>query len=213
MHDYAFTGASKQGSEKEFAVQDAYKDFCKRLANIQPQGPVSSGSATGLPTLMEEVGYEDVACLPPPETTDVEPSQVLAVRCNHVVSRFDAPSWHDPTNIVSSFGVIGNNGLCWSLNIFGTMFAGHQWNSSDQRMHRQNQPTRSTELLTTGTTEHALAAGHLLGCLGNASPIPVTHVNASGIGRLPFITRCRTQQAYNTLMIRGHVATLNEVPH
>jgi hypothetical protein len=70
----------------------------------------------------EEVGYEDVACLPPPETTNVEPFQVPAVRSNHIVSRVDAPSWHDPTNIVSTFGIIENNGLCFSLNSVGTIF-------------------------------------------------------------------------------------------
>ena len=72
LHDYAFTDAYKQGSEKGFAVRDTPKDFCKHLTNIQPQGSVISGSASGLHALIEEVGFEDIDGLPPPEATKVE---------------------------------------------------------------------------------------------------------------------------------------------
>jgi hypothetical protein len=117
-----------------------------------------SGSATVLHAPREEVGYEDVACLPPPEAADVEHSQVPTVRYHHVVSRVDAPSWHDTINLVSTLSFVVNDGLYWLLNSVCTTFAGHQWNANDQRMHQQSHPTRSTEVFTLWTNKHALAA-------------------------------------------------------
>ena len=131
-------------------------------------------------------------------------SQVSAVKYHHVSSRFDAPFWHDTINFVSTLSFVGNNRLCWLLNSVCTTFAGHQWNAGNQVMHQQNHPMRLTELLTTWTNKYALAADHLLGCLGNSSPILVTHVDALGIKRLSLITRCRMQQAHNTLSIDGN---------
>jgi len=49
-----------------------------------------------------------------------------------------------------------------------------------------------------------MAADHLLGCLGNSSPIQTVHAHASGIKKLSFATRCRTQQAYNVLSKDGN---------
>ena len=83
------TDACKQGSKKGFAVRDTSKDFCKRLTNIQPQGSVMSGSSTVLHAPRKEVGYEDVAFLPPPEATNMEHSQVPTVMYHHGVSRVD----------------------------------------------------------------------------------------------------------------------------
>ena len=46
---------------------------------------------------------------------------------------------------------------------------------------------------------NALAADYLPGCLVNSPPIQAVHAHASGIKKLSLATRCRTQQAYNTL--------------
>jgi len=140
LHDYAFTDACKQGSKKGFAVQDTSKDFFKQLTNIQLQGSVISGSATRLHALMEEVGHEDVACLPPPEATNVEYSQASPVRFHHIFSRVDAPSWHDTINIVSTFRFFGNNGLCWLLNSGCITFA--VCRPSMERQGSKNAPTK-----------------------------------------------------------------------
>ena len=130
---------------------------------------------------MEEAGNEDAAYILPPDASAVEPSQDPTVRYNHVASRVDAPSWHDTIDTVSTCNFVGNNGLFWFPDSICTAFAVHQWHTSDQRMHQQSHPTRSTELLTTWTNKHALAADYLLGCLGNSSLIQAVHAHALGI--------------------------------
>ena len=54
IQDHAFKDACKQGEGQEFTVQDIFKDTCKHLPNIQPQGSDIVRSAPWSHALMDK---------------------------------------------------------------------------------------------------------------------------------------------------------------
>ena len=121
----------RAGGKREFTVQDIYKDTCKHLPNIQPQGSDIVRSAN-----------EDTTYLPPPPNASaLEPSQVPTARCNYIASLADTPSWHDTITCISTLSLAATNWLYWLLPSVFTMFAHYKWDASGPRIHQHSHTT------------------------------------------------------------------------
>ena len=140
---HAATDACKQGGERQLTVRDIYKDTCKHLPNVQPQGSEFVRSKSWSHSPMNVASNEDATCLlPPDEASALEPPQVTTARYKNIASLAGAPSWHDTTPYISTLRVIVTGWLYWWLPTSFTTFVRYQWNSSSPRIRQQSNQLR-----------------------------------------------------------------------
>ncbi len=126
---------ASRGGGRQLTVQYIYKDTCKHLPNVQPQGLEFVRLESWSHSPMNVASNEDATCLPPSnKASALEHPQVTTARYKHIASLADAPSWHDTTPYISTLRVIVTGWLYWWLPTSFTTFVHYQWNASSPRI-------------------------------------------------------------------------------